>query len=221
MISSRSFLFTVVLFTGLIVFSHPSLYARAYSPWVVSEHIADFSGNWHSFMRHKAFSGKHDRELAVAIWKYLCSPETGLVHTGSWDEPTLTTDAKGKPDHWGNMFTYQTVYDPVKNLNSFAMGYCGMQSTIVAGIFRSLGYESRTINLDHGYSHQVCEVYYDGGWHFLDTDERGVVLTPGGELASWAQMTAHPSGGRTVLFPMRPISLTTWPGSAGWLNKGR
>jgi len=189
--------FLPIILLAVLLFSYSlikvgQLQARSYSPWVVSEHVADFSGNWHSFMQHKAFQGKRDHDLAVALWKYLCSRETGLVHTGSWDEPTRTTDSEGKPDPWGNMFTYWTVYDPVKNINSFAMGYCGMQSTILAGIFRRLGYESRAINMNSGYSHQVCEVFYRGGWHFLDTDERGVVLTPGGELASWAQMVAHP-----------------------------
>ncbi|HUU29806.1 MAG TPA: hypothetical protein VM123_18545 [archaeon] len=197
----RSALVPAVFLIAGLMFAHSPLSGRTYSPWVVSEHVADFSGNWHSFMQHKAFIGKQDHELAVAVWKYLSSRETGLVHTGSWDEPTRTTDAQDKPDPWGNMFTYWTVYDPVKNINSFGMGYCGMQSTIAAGIFRSLGYESRTININSGYSHQVCEVFYRGGWHFIDTDERGVVLTPGGELASWAQMKAHPEW-----WPHRPFA---------------
>ena len=180
------------------------LFGRSYSPWVVSEHVADWSGNWKSFMQYHEFQGKRDRELAVALWKYLCLPETGLVHTGPWEEPTRLTNEKGEPDGWGNPYTYGSVFDPVKNLNSFAMGYCGMQSSVVAGIFRGLGYESRNVNLDHGYSHEICEVFYEGGWHFIDTDERGVVLTPEGELASWEQMSAHPGWWNKRPFPDAP-----------------
>ncbi len=180
------------------------LSAKSYSPWVVSEQVADLSGNWHWFMRHPAFRGKRDHELAVALWKYFCSRETGMVHTGSWDEPTTRVAADGSPDIWGNSFTYKTIYDPVRNLNSLAMGYCGMQSTVMAGIFRALGYPARTVNLNHGYSHQICEVFYEGGWHFIDTDERGVVLTPGGELASWDQMAAHPEWWPHRPFPDAP-----------------
>jgi len=193
------------LFAAFLLFTCPfSLTARSYSPWVVSEHVADLSGNWHSFMQHRDFIGKRDGELAYAVWKYLCSRETGLVHTGPWEEPTRWTNERGEPDGWGNPFTYGSFFDPVKNLNCLAMGYCGMQSSVVSGIFMALGYEARNVNLNHGYSHEVCEVFYAGGWHFVDTDERGLVLTPGGELASWEQMAAHPEWWPWWPFPDSP-----------------
>ena len=113
--NSKSFFCVLTLVSAMLWPGRGILEARSYSPWVVSEHVADFSGNWHSFMQHEAFRGKRDHELAVAVWKYLCSRQTGLVHTGSWDEPTRTTDQNGKPDPWGNPYTYWTVYDPVKN----------------------------------------------------------------------------------------------------------
>ncbi len=185
-------LIEMFLVAAFLIANALPLYGRSYSPWVVSEHVADFSGNWHSFMQHKDFLGKRDHDLAYELWKYFSMRETGMVHTPAWEEPSLTTDAEGKPDPWGNLFTYAILYDPVKNLNSFGMGFCGMQSVIMAGVFRSLGYEARSVNLNTAYSHEVCEVFYQGGWHFIDTDERGVVLTPGGGLASWAQMVAHP-----------------------------
>jgi len=190
--NQRKRLIEILLVAAFSVTTALSLYGRAYSPWVVSEHVADLSGNWHSFMRHKAFLGKRDHDLAFAIWRYFSVRETGMVHTPAWEEPSLTTDSEGKPDPWGNLFTYAVLYDPVKNLNSFGMGFCGMQSVIMCGVFRSLGYESRSVNLNSGYSHEVMEVFYSGGWHFIDTDERGVVLNPAGELASWAQMKDHP-----------------------------
>ena len=191
MSSIRAGYFTIV-FLSLSMYLPAVSLARSYSPWVVSEHVADFSGNWHSFMQHREFAGKRDQDLAFALWKYLCSRETGLVHTGPWEEPTRWTNEKGEPDGWGNPFTYGSFFDPVKNINSLAMGYCGMQSSMVSGIFTALGYPARNVNLNSGYSHEICEVFYAGQWHFVDTDERGVVLTPGGELASWAQMAAHP-----------------------------
>ena len=78
--------FFPIILVAVLLFSHSlirvgQLQARSYSTWVLSEHVADFSGNWHSFMQHKAFQGKRDHDLAVALWKYLCSRETGLVHT--------------------------------------------------------------------------------------------------------------------------------------------
>lgn len=177
---------------AFLPFSSPNVHAKIYSPWVVSEHIADFSGNWHSFMRHEAFRGRRDHDLTVAVWKYFSARETGLVHTGSWAEPSLWVDRDGEPDPWGNYFTYATLFDPVKNLNSFGMGYCGMQSVMMTGIFTALGYHSRSANIPDPYSHEVPEIFYRGGWHMIDTDERGLVLTPGGEIASLEQAFAHP-----------------------------
>ena len=115
-----------------------------------------------------------------------------MVHTPGWEEPSLKTNEAGEASPWGNLFTYAMIVDPVKNLNSFGMGFCGMQSIIMTGLFNGIGYEARSLNLNHGYSHEVCEILYDGAWHFIDTDERGIVLDPGGKLASWEQMTAHP-----------------------------
>ena len=36
--------------------------ARVYSPWVNSEMVPDWSGNWESFRKYSAFDGKNDQD---------------------------------------------------------------------------------------------------------------------------------------------------------------
>src|SRR5512133_2737992 len=82
-------------------------------PRVTSEHIADTS-DLLRFRQFPAWRDKTGNDLAIAIWQYLCGYETGLYH---FNEILDGSDAFDE---------YATVRDPLKILNVYNMGYCGI-----------------------------------------------------------------------------------------------
>jgi len=140
-------------------------------PRVTSEHVADTT-DLGRFGRHRAWNGKSDAERAVAMWRYLCDEKTGLFH--------MNTVNDGR-DPWGE---YSTVRDPVKLLNVYNVGYCGIFGPVLDGVYQGAGFEiGRSFGVS-GWSHCTTEVWYDGGWHYLDLDVRGALMKPDGTIAS-------------------------------------
>jgi hypothetical protein len=106
------------------------------------------------------------------VWQYLCDPETGLYHMNTVNDG---------PDPWGE---YSTVRDPIKLLNVYNVGYCGIFGPVLDGIFQGVGFPRGRAFGVSGWNHCTTEVWYDGGWHYLDLDVRGALLRPDGVVAS-------------------------------------
>jgi hypothetical protein len=66
--------------------------------------------------------------------------------------------------------------------------WCGDVSTLAIDLFAAAGYQGRLVQLG---GHQVAEIYYDGGWHYLDADTSGygeVIRMPDGRIPSIAEL---------------------------------
>ena len=50
-----------------------------YTPWVVSEHVPDFS-TLANLVHSPQFAGKKDEELAIALWGLMVDRELGIFH---------------------------------------------------------------------------------------------------------------------------------------------
>ena len=143
-------------------------------PRVTSEHNADTSDLLRFRQFHK-WKDKKNGDLAVAIWRYLCDKETGLYHMN---------EVLDGPDPHGE---YATVRDPLKILNIYNDGYCGIFGPTLDGIFQGVGFEKgRSFGVSK-WHHRTTEVWYDGGWHYLDLDVRGALMKPDGTIASLAE----------------------------------
>lgn len=141
---------------------------------VTSEHTADTT-DLQRFRQFAQWKDKTGNELALAIWKYLCGYETGLYHFN---------EVLDGPDPFDE---YATVRDPLKILNVYNMAYCGIFGPVLDGIYQGVGFEQgRAFGLEK-WNHTATEVWYDGGWHYLDVDVRGVLLDPAGTVASLQQ----------------------------------
>jgi hypothetical protein len=92
-----------------------------------------------------------------------------------------TTDiASFSPGDW--------VYDPLVLLELGNM-YCTQGAILAIDLFGAAGYPGRLVQLAH---HQIAEIYYDGDWHYLDTDLFGngeSVLDNKGYIPSVAEMS--------------------------------
>lgn len=138
---------------------------------ITSEHSADVS-DLGRFGRYSAWKDKTGNDLALAVWKYLCGHETGVYHFNEILE---------KDDPFDE---YATVRDPLKILNVYNMGYCGIFGPVLDGIFQGIGFEQGRAFGVSGWNHCATEVWYDGGWHYIDLDVRGCLLDPRGVAAS-------------------------------------
>jgi len=149
-------------------------HGRAYCVRVTSEHNADTT-DLKRFRNFHAWKDKTGNDLAYAIWQYLCGYETGLYHF---------FEVHDGPDSFGE---YSTMREPLKMLNVYNMGYCGIFGPTVEGIFHGVGFETgRSFALD-AWSHCATEIFYDDAWHYLDVDVRGCLLRPDGTIASLAE----------------------------------
>ena len=138
---------------------------------VSSEHTADTTdlGRFRQFSQWKDKTGN---DLALAIWRYLCAYETGVYHFN---------EVLDGPDPFDE---YATVRDPLKILNVYNMGYCGIFGPVLDGIFQGVGFEQgRSFGLV-GWNHCATEVWYDNAWHYFDMDVRGVLLDDRGVAVS-------------------------------------
>jgi hypothetical protein len=145
--------------------------AQVLCPRVTSEHNADTT-DLTRFRQYHRWREKEGNALAIAVWQYLCDRETGLYHMNTVNDGS---------DPWSE---YSTVRDPLKLINVYNVGYCGIFGPVLDGIFQGIGFpQGRSFGVS-GWNHCTTEVWYDGGWHYLDLDVRGTLLKPDGAVAS-------------------------------------
>jgi hypothetical protein len=161
----------VLLLLLAILFFSAAAQGRAYCPRVTSEHNADTT-DLKRFRNFHLWKDKTGNELAYAIWQYLCGYETGLYHF---------YEVHDGPDPYGE---YSTMREPLKMLNVYNMGYCGIFGPTVEGIYHGVGFETGRSFFLAKWSHCATEISYDNDWHYIDVDVRGVLLRPDGTVAS-------------------------------------
>jgi len=85
------------------------------------------------------------------------------------------------------------IRDPIKMLNTYGYGFCGAFGPTTAGVFEAMGFEkARSVQVP-GCNHNVTEVWYDGAWHYFDTDLRGLLFRRNGKvIASLAEVIREP-----------------------------
>jgi len=163
-----------VILLALCLFASAGVHAKVTCIRVVSEHTADTT-DLRRFRQYSAWEDKTGNELALEVWEYLCGYETGLYH---FNEILEGEDP---------FVEYATVRDPLKILNVYNMGYCGIFGPVLAGIFHGVGFErSRSFGVE-SWRHCATEVWYDNAWHYFDLDVRGVLPDANGTVTSLEQ----------------------------------
>jgi hypothetical protein len=159
---------------GLLSISAPISLAKVVCVRVTSEHTADTS-DLGRFRQFAPWKDKAGNDLALAIWRYLCDYETGVYHFN---------EVLDGPDSFDE---YATVRDPLKILNVYNMGYCGIFGPVLDGVLQGVGFEQgRSFGLVR-WNHCATEVWYDNAWHYFDMDVRGVLLDDTGTAVSLAE----------------------------------
>ena len=149
--------------------------ARVYSPRITSEHVADCA-SLEAFRQFPAWKDKTGQDLALAVWQYFVGTETGVFHF----QPIREGD---DPVDW----EFRMIRDPIKMLNVYGYGFCGEFGPTTAGLFEGVGLApARSVGIP-GCNHNVTEVWYDGDWHYFDTDLRGVIFERDGKTVASIQ----------------------------------
>ncbi|MCI0639464.1 MAG: hypothetical protein L0Y72_15680 [Gemmataceae bacterium] len=185
---------SLVLLLALV----PSVQARVYSPRVLSVHTADAYSlkTFGQFHRWRDLKGD---ARAWEMYRYLADTRTGLFH--------MNEVLEGDDD----LAEYRNVRDPIKIINVYGYGYCGILGPTMAGIAEGAGLgKARTLVLP-GWHHVAAEVYYEDKWHYLDLDVRAAFRRSDGTLASLADARNDASlwaGRGPLFFPNDPLPET-------------
>ena len=170
---SRSFCLSacVALLTAVAILPAGAARAETYCPRVTTEHNADTT-DLKRFRNYAKWKDLKDNDLAIAVWKYLCDTQTGIYHM---NEICNGNDPCSQ---------FNTVREPLKMLNVYNYGYCGIFGPTTEGIFYGIGFEpTRSLGIP-GWGHCATEIFYANEWHYYDVDVRGVLLRADGIVAS-------------------------------------
>ena len=174
----RSTVRTLAPFVVLCVLAAPAP-AREHAPRVVSPHRAD-AYSMQTFAEFPRWRGLRGDALAWEVYQYLADTHSGLFHV---NEVLEGDDALGE---------YRIVRDPVKIINVYGYGFCGLLGPVMAGVWEDMGGgPARTVTLPD-WAHVVSEVFYDDTWHYVDVDVRAVFRRADGSLASLADARRDP-----------------------------
>jgi hypothetical protein len=100
------------------------------------------------------------RQRAEAIWRY-------FLTDGRYVAPGFWYHIAG----WAYEEPMGEVLDPLKLMNSYGFGLCYQIAPLLEAVYRAGGFEdARTWFLT---GHTVTEVFYDGAYHYYDSDMMG------------------------------------------------
>lgn len=133
------------------------------NPWIMRSGTVD-TRSLQSIVDSIVQPGMSDKEKARRLWEY-------EIHT--------RFHATTQDDE---------VSDAVKRINVYGYTLCYDESKVLSDLWRAAGLRVR-----QGFpsGHSLAEVFYDGGWHLLDSDESIISLLRDNEtIASEAQVVA-------------------------------
>lgn len=136
-------------------------YSQVHSPVVTKRGQADTSTLPNLVRDIYAESGaKTPRQKAEAIWRF-------FLTDGRFAKPSLIYHIAG----WAYEEPKGEVLDPLKLLNSYGFGLCYHIAPLLEAVFESGGFEDARVWFLTG--HTVAEVFYDGKYHYFDSDMLG------------------------------------------------
>ncbi|MHC4917110.1 MAG: hypothetical protein ACYTGB_16645, partial [Planctomycetota bacterium] len=129
-----------------------------------------------SIIRSIIRPGMTQKQKALAVYEFL------IKYCWHW--------APGREGPRANDHSYGVVYDPIKLINVYGYGYCFQNRASAEALWQAAGLEARSAGIS---GHSIAEVFYDGAWHFLDTDQKGYCLLADGKtIASIDQICRDP-----------------------------
>jgi hypothetical protein len=166
-------------FLALFVVFAAGLSAQIYSPKVLRDGQPDTT-NLKAFAEsiYANAGAKSPREKAEAIWRFF-----------------LTDGRFVKPGFWYHIagWAYEEptgeVLDPIKLLNSYGFGLCYHIAPLLEAVFEAGGFPDARCWFLTG--HTVTEVFYDGAYHYFDSDMMGYNVAGQGSFRGKPVVSVH------------------------------
>jgi len=168
------------------------------SPKVVSIHTVDASSP-EAIVKGIIRPGMTQEEKALAVWRYCWE---NVYH---WPAPQEDRRSRHELD---------VVYDANKLINVYGYTYCFAARAPAEALLQAAGIEARSGGIG---GHVIWEAYFDGRWHFIDSDQRGFSRLGDGAIASLEdyrggrarELVLNPKGPSTPFFPAvkRPMMI--------------
>jgi hypothetical protein len=141
------------------------------------------------------------RQRAEAVWRF-------FLTDGRFVEPGFWYHIAG----WAYEEPGGEVLDPIKLVNSYGFGLCYQIAPLLEAVWKAGGFEDARVWFLTG--HTVAEVFYDGGYHYFDSDMMGYNPVAGGRVASVRELEQD---GSIILGKMRgPREVATAAVSSPW-----
>jgi hypothetical protein len=138
-----------------------AVHAQVYSPRVLVKGQVDSSDL--NTLARGIYDQAHavtPREKAEAIWRF-------FLTDGRFVKPGFWYHVAG----WAYEEPSGEVLDPVKLLNSYGFGLCYHIAPLLEAAYKAGGFEDARVWFLTG--HTVAEVFYDGAYHYFDSDMMG------------------------------------------------
>lgn len=118
------------------------------------------------------------REKAEAIWRF-------FLTDGRFVKPGFWYHIAG----WAYEEPMGEVLDPIKLLNSYGFGLCYHIAPLLEAMYDAGGFADSRVWFLTG--HTVAEVFYDGGYHYFDSDMMGYNPVGSGPLKTRRVASVH------------------------------
>jgi hypothetical protein len=153
--------------------------AQVYSPKVLLKNQPDASDLGKLARGIYVNAGaKTPREQAEAIWRF-------FLTDGRFVKPGFWYHIAG----WAYEEPMGEVLDPLKLLNSYGFGLCYHIAPLLEAVWKAGGFEDARVWFLTG--HTVAEVFYDGRYHYYDSDMMGYNTTGRGTVSELPVASVH------------------------------
>jgi hypothetical protein len=138
-----------------------AVFGQVFSPKVLLKDQPDASDPGVLAQDIYRLAGAHTpRERAEAIWRF-------FLTDGRFVKPGFWYHIAG----WAYEEPMGEVLDPQKLLNSYGFGLCYQIAPLLGAVWRAGGFDDARVWFLTG--HTVAEVFYDGAYHYYDSDMMG------------------------------------------------
>jgi hypothetical protein len=153
--------------------------AQVYSPKVLLKNQPDASDLRKLAQGIYANAGAQtSREQAEAIWRFFLT-DGRFVRPGFWYHIA----------GWAYEEPMGEVLDPLKLLNSYGFGLCYHIAPLLEAVWKAGGFEDARVWFLTG--HTVAEVFYDGRYHYYDSDMMGYNTSGTGTVRELPVASVH------------------------------
>jgi hypothetical protein len=151
----------LALCATVVVSAALNLRAQVYSPQITKVGQVDTTNLKTMVQQVFQQADAHtDRQKAEAIWRF-------YLTDGRFVKPGMFYHLAG----WAYEEPVGQVLDPIKLINSYGYGLCYQDAPLLEATYDAAGFKSSRVWFLTG--HTVAEVFYDGAYHYFDSDMMG------------------------------------------------